>query len=179
MCNVEIELFRSPEKAGVVMESAVDQAAVTLGTDYKRIDKEAQEVAKQAVAALHQKSAAKKSGLKAKSTKSASILEKIRARRDAKAEASQPMGDNSHIFKKSKLNPNYKLAQKLRDYLQDRWSASSDDIVSKFDGHIKSNAVFKVCSSPYPRSEMIARKNLGTTVAFENYFSSLFSKASQ
>ena len=73
-------------------------------------------------------------------------MEKIRARRDAKEEAEQPLS-SSDLFKKSKLNPNYKLAQKLRDYLEDHWTGvESDQIVSKFDGHVKNSAVFKVSS---------------------------------
>ena len=98
------------------------------------------------MASLHKKSKQTgiKSKLKSKTKKSASVLEKIRARRDAKQEAEQPLS-SSDLFKKSKLNPNYKLAQKLRDYLEDHWTGvESDQIVSKFDGHVKNSAVFKV-----------------------------------
>jgi hypothetical protein len=131
-----------------VIESAVDQVAVTDGVDYKKIDEEAKIIASQAVLALHRKSNSKndkKSKLKSKTQKSASILEKIRSRRDAKDEEAHPLTLSDDVFKKSKINPNYKLAQKLRDYIQDNWSGvSSDDIVAKFDGHIKDNSVFKV-----------------------------------
>ena len=103
-------------------------------------------MAKAAVASLHKKSrqTGAKSKLKSKTKKSASVLEKIRARRDAKDEAEQPLS-SSDLFKKSKLNPNYKLAQQLRDYLQENWSGvDSDQIVRKFDGQVKHSAVFNV-----------------------------------
>lgn len=138
-------LQRLFKRAGLVVETAVDQNCVTKGSDYRRIDLEAQQVAKAAVASLHKKSKQTgiKSKLKSKTKKSASVLEKIRARRDAKEEAEQPLS-SSDLFKKSKLNPNYKLAQKLRDYLEDHWTGvESDQIVSKFDGHVKNSAVFK------------------------------------
>ena len=140
-------LQRLFKRAGVVMDTAIDQQAVTDGVDYRKIDKEAQKVANRAVAALHKRSRnpGEKKKLKSKKAKSASILEKIRARRDAKAEAEQPLSVSTDLFKKSKLNPNYKLAQQLRDYIEDHWSGvTSEDIVSKFDGNVKSSAVFKV-----------------------------------
>ena len=120
------------------------------GTDYKRIDEEAQvgiqcactslsrtirvcpvsesqsesesyyespskRVAKLAVAALHKLSKPKKEleGKVKSGAKSKSVLEKIRERRSVNDEIEAPLS-NTDIFKKSKLNPNYKLARQLR-----------------------------------------------------------------
>ena len=112
------------------------------GEDFKRVDEEAQRVAKAAVAALHAKSKAlkglknrnshkfkenilsltKKPKLKIKSgSKSSSALERIRSRRNIQDEIAAPLTvSDENIFKKSKLNPNYKLAQKLRDFLSEK-----------------------------------------------------------
>ena len=72
-------------------------------------------VAKLAVAALHKLSKPKKEleGKVKSGSKSKSVLEKIRERRSVNDEIEAPLS-NTDIFKKSKLNPNYKLARQLR-----------------------------------------------------------------
>ena len=77
-------------------------------------------------------------------SKSSSALERIRDRRSVKDEIKTPLTTGENIFKKSKLNPNYKLAQKLRDFLNSHHGGvKTDTLVAKFDGNIKNSAVFK------------------------------------
>jgi len=139
-------LQRLFKKAGAVVDSAIDQRAIKEGgTDYKRIDEEAQRVAKLAVAALHKLSKPKKEleGKVKSGSKSKSVLEKIRERRSVNDEIEAPLS-NTDIFKKSKLNPNYKLARQLRDFLQEsKRGKLTDDLVTKFDGNVNHSAVFK------------------------------------
>ena len=123
-------------------------------------------MAKAAVAALHQAARKPKSRLKELGfnsfikikdfiinqkknkvkigSKSSSALERIRDRRSVKDEIKAPLTTGEDIFKKSKLNPNYKLAQKLRDFLNaHHGGVKTDTLVAKFDGNIKNSAVFK------------------------------------
>ena len=67
------------------------------------------------MAALHKLSKPKKEleGKVKSGSKSKSVLEKIRERRSVNDEIEAPLS-NTDIFKKSKLNPNYKLARQLR-----------------------------------------------------------------
>ena len=111
-------LQRLFKKAGGVIESAIDQRVVKDGAqDYKKIDEEARRVAKAAVANLHKLSRPKErlEGKIKKGTKSNSALEQIRARRSVNAEIVNPLSATENIFKKTKLNPNYKLARELRN----------------------------------------------------------------
>ena len=111
-------LQRLFKKAGAVIESAIDQRVLKDGSqDYKKIDEEARRVAKAAVANLHKlsKPNARLEGKIKKSEKSISALEQIRARRSVDAEIMNPLSATEHIFKKTKLNPNYKLARELRN----------------------------------------------------------------
>ena len=139
-------LQRLFKKAGAIIETAIDQRSIKSGNaDYTRIDEEAKRVAKAAVAALHSSAAGNaKKKTKNIGSKSTSALERIRARRPVEAELAAPLTSGGDIFKKSKLNPNYKLAQKLRDFLdKHRGGVKTDTLVAKFDGHINNSAVFK------------------------------------
>ena len=141
-------LQRLFKKAGAIIETAIDQRSIKHGgtsADFTRIDEEAKRVAKAAVAALHSSATRPKlAAVKHIGAKSTSALERIRARRPVEAELAAPLTSGDAIFEKSKLNPNYKLAQKLRDFLNgQRGGVKTDTLVAKFDGHINNSAVFK------------------------------------
>lgn len=138
-------LQRLFKKAGCVFDTAVDQTVIKQGTDYRKIDEEAQRVAKAAVAALHKNAKKPKvKVLKSIGSSSASALQRIRQRRSVADESESPVALPDDVFKESKLNPNSKLAHSLRDYIEEFYKGpTSDDLIAKFDGHVNDKAIFK------------------------------------
>ena len=68
----------------------------------------------------------------------------MRQRRTVEEEIESPVALPENLLKKSKLNPNYKLANNLRNYIEEFWRGpTSDDLIAKFDGNVKDKAVFK------------------------------------
>jgi len=68
----------------------------------------------------------------------------MRQRRTVEEETEAPVALPEDVLKKSKLNPNYKLANNLRNYIQENWRGpTSDDLIAKFDGNVRDKAVFK------------------------------------